>query len=218
MQPAARLAAFVAGDEEFQQAVGRQALIVGRGRNRVGARLCGPRRPELDVHAGPVAKADVGRQPQHQAADRGRHGLGGEHDRERLDRRGRRCVRRAHGAVGPDHERRRQRPALADQALAGRLLLLGDRKAHHPAMVDLAFQHRRLAGAAGAAPAVVRQAEPGHEPRVQDQFALRALEALAGVRDRHPTGTCRLLLHPAIPRPRGASSSRNSWTARPVLR
>ena len=42
VQPAARLALLVAGDEELEQAVGRQALIVGARYDRVGARLSAP--------------------------------------------------------------------------------------------------------------------------------------------------------------------------------
>ncbi len=147
-------------------------------------------RPELDVHAGAVAEAHVRRQRQHEAADRGRDRLGGEHAGGRLERRGRRVLGAGYRVVGADHEPAALRRALADQALARRLLLVGEREAHPPAVVDLAFQDFRLAGAAGAAPAVVRQADAGREPGVEDQLAGRADEALAGVGDRDPAAVC----------------------------
>ena len=49
----------VARDEELEQAVGGQALAVGRVGDRVGPGLADARRPELDVHAGAVAEAHL---------------------------------------------------------------------------------------------------------------------------------------------------------------
>ena len=220
VQPAARLAALVARDEELEQAVGRQALAVGRGRDRIGPGPRDPGRSELDVHAGAVAQAHLRRQRDHQAADRGRQRLGGEHGRGRLER-CRRLRGARHRPVGADHQRRGERLALADQALAGGLLLVGDGEAHHPAVVDRAFEDLGLAGAAGAAPAVVRQADAGGEPGIEDQLARRAAERLPGAGDGHPAAAGRdWLRHRRVPLGGRRAAARNfpGPTGRPLGR
>ena len=63
-------------------------------------------------------------------------------------------------------------------------------------MVDAAFEHLALAGAAGAAAAIVRQADAGDQAGIEDRHARVAQEGLAGIGDRDPARVRTwLLLH-----------------------
>src|SRR5260221_7120639 len=66
------------------------------------------------------------------------------------------------------HETLAERPRHADEALARRLLLLGDGEAHDPAVVDCAFDDVGLAGATGTAAAAMRQVDALRQGGIED--------------------------------------------------